>query len=91
MVLSIRGSFGAMKKTSGMIKSDASRSSLPHTRAQNRTQQSGALFRSLRPWGLTSRRFHTPESRQAQALERGASRSAAVIGHNDQFKNADIG
>ena len=29
MVLIIRGSVGAMKKTSGMIRSDASRSSLP--------------------------------------------------------------
>src|SRR6266581_2351861 len=31
------------------------------------------------------------KSRQAQTLERGASRSAAVIRHNDQFKNRDIG
>src|SRR6266581_8371455 len=30
------------------------------------------------------------KSRQAQILERGASRSAAVIRHNDQFKHRDI-
>src|SRR5438552_16074782 len=30
------------------------------------------------------------KSRQAQILERGASRSAAVIRHNDQFKCGDI-
>src|SRR2546430_5969178 len=30
------------------------------------------------------------KSRQAQTLERGASRSAAVIRHNDQFKCGDI-
>ena len=31
------------------------------------------------------------ESRQTQTLERGASRSSSDVGHNDQFKNRDIG
>src|SRR5438093_3021598 len=37
---------------------------------------------------LTEHRHN--KSRQAQTLERGASRSAAVIRHNDQFKCGDI-
>ena len=35
--------------------------------------------------------FPTPESRQAQTLERGVSRSPTDVRHNDQFKNRDIG
>jgi hypothetical protein len=31
------------------------------------------------------------ESRQPQTLERGASRSATDVGHDDQFKNRDTG
>src|ERR1039457_3839546 len=31
------------------------------------------------------------EPRQAQTLERGASRSSTGVRHNDQFKNGDIG
>jgi hypothetical protein len=41
--------------------------------------------------GLTSRYFHTPESTQAQTLERSVSRSSTDVGHNDQFKNGDPG
>src|SRR5207245_761465 len=38
-----------------------------------------------------SRCFLAPESRQAQTLERGTSRSSTDVRHNDQFKNRDIG
>src|SRR5580704_2189699 len=37
-----------------------------------------------------SRWFPTPESRQAQTLERGASRSSTDVRHDDQFENGDI-
>ena len=33
----------------------------------------------------------TPESTQAQTLERSVSRSSTDVGHNDQFKNGDPG
>ena len=39
---------------------------------------------------LALREHRHNKSRQAQILERGASRSAAVIRHNDQFKCGDI-
>ena len=35
--------------------------------------------------------FLAPESRQAQTLERGASRSPTDVGHDDQFEHGDIG
>ena len=38
-----------------------------------------------------ARCIQTPESTQAQTLERGASRSSTDVRHNDQFKNRDIG
>ena len=47
------------------------------------------LWRFLRKW--RSRNAPRSESRQAQTLERGVSRSSTDVRHNDQFKNCDIG
>src|SRR2546425_8142198 len=39
----------------------------------------------------TEENYRDLRSRQAQTLERGASRSSTDVRHNDQFKNGDIG
>jgi hypothetical protein len=38
-----------------------------------------------------TQRSRRSESRQAQTLKRGASRSTTDVWHNDQFENGDIG
>ena len=44
-----------------------------------------------RPFLESNRRSRRRKARQPQTLERGASRSPTDVGHDDQFKNRDIG
>src|SRR6266567_4676852 len=62
-------------------------------RAKKKTTRATQSDHRVRPVVRLSfllREHRHNKSRQAQTLERGASRSAAVIRHNDQFKHRDI-
>src|SRR5256886_1297410 len=57
---------------------------------KTRATQSDHRVRPVVRLSFLLREHRHNKSRQAQTLERGASRSAAVIRHNDQFKCGDI-
>ena len=81
-------SFGK-NRTKKMMKRETAKKKRAKKKTTRATQSDHRVSLVVRLSFLPRERRHN-KSRQAQILERGASRSAAVIRHNDQFKCGDI-
>src|SRR5438132_5420005 len=82
-------SFGKSRTKKMMMK----RETAEKKRAKKKTTRGTQSDHRVTRWFVLVscfREHRHNKSRQAQILERGASRSAAVIRHNDQFKHGDI-
>src|SRR3989441_8130974 len=82
-------SFGKSRTKKMMMKRETAKKKRAKKKTTRATQSD---HRVTRWFVLVScfREHRHNKSRQAKILERGASRSAAVIRHNDQFKHGDI-
>src|SRR6266567_8767971 len=81
-------SFGK-NRTKRMMKRETAKKKRAKKKTTRATQSDHRVSLVVR-LSFAPREHRHNKSRQAQILERGASRSAAVIRHNDQFKCGDI-
>src|SRR6266699_2145922 len=81
-------SFGK-NRTKKMMKRETAKKKRAKKKTTRATQSDHRVSLVVR-LSFAPREHRHNKSRQAQILERGASRSAAVIRHNDQFKCGDI-
>src|SRR6266581_9686546 len=84
-------SFGKSRTKKKMKRETAKKKRAKKKKKTTRATQSDHRVRPVVCLSFLLSEHRHNKSRQAQILERGASRSAAVIRHNDQFKNRDIG
>src|SRR5213080_4106174 len=82
-------SFGK-NRTKKKMKRETAKKKRAKKKKTTRATQSDHRVRPVVRLSFLLREHRHDKSRQAQTLERGASRSAAVIRHNDQFKCGDI-
>src|SRR5207244_9836346 len=82
-------SFGK-NRTKKKMKRETAKKKRAKKKKTTRATQSDHRVRPVVRLSFLLREHRHNKSRQAQTLERGASRSAAVIRHNDQFKCGDI-
>src|SRR5205807_6931778 len=82
-------SFGKSRTKKMMMKRETAKKKRAKKKTTRATQSDHRVSLVVRLSFLPREHRHN-KSRQAQTLERGASRSAAVIRHNDQFKCGDI-
>src|SRR3989441_12877900 len=83
-------SFGK-SRTKKKMKRETAKKKRAKKKKTTRATQSDHRVRPVVCLSFLLREHRHNKSRQAQTLERGASRSSTDVRHNDQFKNRDIG
>src|SRR5438445_1006730 len=83
-------SFGKSRTKKKMKRETAKKKRAKKKKKTTRATQSDHRVRPVVCLSFLLREHRHNKSRQAQTLERGASRSSTDVRHNDQFKHRDI-